>query len=46
MELDDTDVFTMSRLGQLALNAKRVEIAKTAFDRVSIIKTFYSHHFI
>lgn len=34
MELDDTDVFTMSRLGQLALSDKRTEIAKTAFDRV------------
>lgn len=34
MQLDDSDVHTMSKLGQLALKSNRLDIAQTAFEKV------------
>lgn len=34
MELDDTDVYTMHKMGQIALNLKRLDIAQMAFEKV------------
>lgn len=33
MKLDETDIYAMSRLGQLALDIKRLDVAKIAFDK-------------
>lgn len=34
IELDDTDVFTMNKLGQIALNSKQLDVAQMAFEKV------------
>lgn len=36
-ELDDTDVFTINKLGQLALGMNKLEVAQIAFEKVIII---------
>lgn len=37
MELDDSDVYTMSKLGKLALKCNQLDIAQTAFEKVIIL---------
>lgn len=35
IELDDSDVYTMNKLGQIALNLKQLDVAQMAFEKVS-----------
>lgn len=34
VELDDSDIYTMNKLGQLALSMGRLETAQVAFEKV------------
>lgn len=41
MELDDTDVYTMHKMGQIALELKRLDIAQMAFEKVGSVFSYY-----
>lgn len=34
MELDDSDIYTMNKLGQLALKMSQPDVAQVAFEKV------------